>query len=80
MTTPKARRARVREFIAQYLEAHGFAPSVREIEGAVGLKSTSAVLYHLRALEEEGELRREPYISRGITLCLRHQGKQPSDR
>ncbi len=80
MTTPNTRRARMRKFIEQYFEAHGFAPSVREIEGAVGLKSPSAVLYHLRALEEEGELRREPHISRGITLCPRHQGKQPSDR
>jgi repressor LexA len=80
MTTPNTRRIRMRKFIAHYLEAHGFAPSVREIEGAVGLKSPSAVLYHLRALEEEGELRREPYIARAITLCPRHQRKQPSER
>jgi len=76
MTTPNTRRARVREFIAEYLAQHGYAPSVREIGGAVGLKSPSAVHYHLRALEEAGELRRVPHLSRAITLLPLHPGKQ----
>jgi repressor LexA len=77
MTAPNTRRARVREFIAEYLSQHGFAPSVREIGGAIGIKSPSAVLYHLRALEKAGELRRVPYRSRAITLLPLHPGKRP---
>ncbi|MFE4777822.1 hypothetical protein [Streptomyces sp. NPDC056713] len=40
----------VREWIAQY----GEAPSVRELGEAVGLASSSSVMYHLRRLREQG--------------------------
>ncbi len=69
MSYPNTRRARVRTFIVEFIAQHGYAPSVREIGRAVGLKSSSAAYYHLRALEAAGEVRREPYLSRAITLC-----------
>ena len=67
MTIPTT-RARMRDFIAQYIARHGFAPSVREIQRGVGLHSTGAVHYQLRALEAAGEIRRQRYLSRSITL------------
>ena len=69
MSSPNTRRERVRTFIGEYLATHGYAPSVREISRAVGLKAPSAAYYHLRALEAAGVVRRERYISRAITLC-----------
>jgi repressor LexA len=78
MSYPNTRRARVRTFIGEFIAQHGYAPSVREIGRAVGLKSSSAAYYHLQALEAAGEVRRERYISRAITICKPRGQKKPS--
>jgi len=44
------------EFVNQFVQENGFAPSVREIGGAVGLNSTASVSYHLQKLQEKGLL------------------------
>ncbi len=44
------------EFVNQFIQENGFAPSVREIGAAVGLRSTASVSYHLQQLQEKGEL------------------------
>lgn len=44
-------------YVNQFVQENGYAPSVREIGEAVGLRSTASVTYHLRALEEKGILR-----------------------
>ena len=44
------------EFIRQFTQENGFAPSVREIGAAVGLRSTASVSYHLQQLQEKGLL------------------------
>ena len=44
------------EFVNQFIQENGFAPSVREIGAAVGLRSTASVSYHLRALQDKGLL------------------------
>ena len=43
-------------FVNQFVQENGFAPSVREIGAAVGLKSTASVSYHLQNLEQKGLL------------------------
>jgi len=43
-------------FVNQFVQENGFAPSVREIGAAVGLRSTASVSYHLTQLQEKGEL------------------------
>ena len=42
------------EFVNQFVQENGYAPSVREIGAAVGLRSTASVSYHLQALQEKG--------------------------
>ena len=44
------------EFVNEFVQENGFAPSVREIGAAVGLRSTASVSYHLQALQEKGLL------------------------
>jgi repressor LexA len=44
------------EFIKSYIKKHGYPPYVREIAAGVGLKSTSTVHAHLKALIEKGYL------------------------
>ena len=53
-TSDKAQR--ILEFVNEFVQENGFAPSVREIGAAVGLRSTASVSYHLTQLQEKGML------------------------
>ncbi len=44
------------EFVNAFQQENGFAPSVREIGAAVGLRSTASVSYHLQQLQAKGLL------------------------
>ena len=57
--------------ILEYLKERagdGVPPSVREICGAVGLRSTSSVQANLDALEEKGYIVRDPMLKRSIRI------------
>ncbi len=47
---------RILEYVNQFVQENGYAPSVREIGAAVGLKSTASVSYHIQALQNKGLL------------------------
>ncbi len=71
MTDRKPRRdmqARILAYIEQEIRTRGYAPSVREIGEAVGLKSTSTVHGHLTRMEKKGLLRRDAMKPRAIGL------------
>ena len=53
-TTDKADK--IVEYVNQFVQENGYAPSVREIGQAVGLRSTASVSYHLNHLQEKGLL------------------------
>ena len=44
------------DFVNTFVQENGYAPSVREIGAAVGLRSTASVSYHLTQLQEKGLL------------------------
>ena len=44
---------RVYDYIAESIAAHGYAPSVREIGEALGLKSPSTVHFHIKHLKKQ---------------------------
>ena len=43
-------------YVNQFVQENGYAPSVREIGAAVGLRSTASVSYHIQALQDKGLL------------------------
>jgi repressor LexA len=47
------RQRRIMAFIREYLEAHNYPPTIREIGQAVGISSTSVVKYNLERLQEK---------------------------
>lgn len=53
-TSDKAER--ILEYVNTFVQENGYAPSVREIGAAVGLRSTASVSYHIQALQEKGLL------------------------
>ena len=44
------------DFVNRFVQENGFAPSIREIGEAVGLRSTASVSYHLQQLQQKGLL------------------------
>ena len=43
-------------YVNEFVQENGYAPSVREIGAAVGLRSTASVSYHLQQLQQKGYL------------------------
>ena len=58
---------RIYDFLVER-SADGIPPSVREIGTAVGLRSTSSVQANLDALEEKGDITRDPMLKRSIRI------------
>ena len=46
----------IMNFVNEFVQEHGYSPSVREIGEAVGLRSTASVSDHLQALQAKGIL------------------------
>ena len=59
---------RVYDYIAESIAEHGYAPSVREIGEALGLKSPSTVHFHIKHLQELGLIEKSAGKGRAITL------------
>ena len=80
MKTGTDRRTDMVAYIADYEQQHGYAPSLREIMRAVGLRSPSVVHYHLQVLQKQGLLNRDKYLSRAIKLLRGKPSKKRSGR
>jgi repressor LexA len=72
------RQQEIWQFLAEYVDEHGYPPTVREIGNAVGLASPSTVHAHLANLERAGLLRRDPTKPRAIELVGRRRAEIPS--
>jgi repressor LexA len=67
------RQQEIWTFLVDYVDRHGYPPTVREIGEAVGLASPSTVHAHLANLERAGLLRRDPTKPRALELTGREQ-------
>jgi repressor LexA len=67
------RQQEIWAFLVDYVDSHGYPPTVREIGEAVGLASPSTVHAHLANLERAGLLRRDPTKPRALELTGREQ-------
>jgi repressor LexA len=70
-----ARQQEIWQYLAEYVDEHGYPPTVREIGDAVGLASPSTVHAHLANLERAGFLRRDPTKPRAIELVGRRKAE-----
>lgn len=59
---------KVYEFIADTIQSEGYPPSVRDIQTALHIKSTSTVHAYLARLEDKGYIRREKGKSRSMRV------------
>jgi repressor LexA len=74
-----ARQQDILNFVREYHLDRSYMPSVREIQAACGISSTSVVDYNLRILEREGFVRRSPEISRGLELVQAEENRSSVD-
>ena len=74
-----ARQQEIWQFLVDYVDRHGYPPTVREIGEAVGLASPSTVHAHLANLERAGLLRRDPTKPRALDLIghRRQRAEEP---
>jgi repressor LexA len=72
-----ARQQEIWQFLVEYVDAHGYPPTVREIGEAVGLASPSTVHAHLANLERAGLLRRDPTKPRALELVGHRRVEAP---
>jgi repressor LexA len=68
-----ARQQEIWNYLVEYVDAHGYPPTVREIGQSVGLASPSTVHAHLANLERAGLLRRDPTKPRALELIGRER-------
>jgi repressor LexA len=62
------RQQQIWKFLTEYVDEHGYPPTVREIGEAVGLASPSTVHAHLANLERAGLIKRDPTKPRALEL------------
>jgi repressor LexA len=67
------RQQEIWSFLVEYVDRHGYPPTVREIGEAVGLASPSTVHAHLANLERAGLLKRDPTKPRALELIGREK-------
>lgn len=70
------RQQAILDYIGQFLDANDYPPTIRDIQGELGISSTSVVDYNLNVLEVNGYIRRNKNISRGLELL----GREPITR
>jgi len=70
------RQQEIWNFLVEYVDGHGYPPTVREIGERVGLASPSTVHAHLANLERAGLLRRDPTKPRALELLGRERTVQ----
>ncbi|MCY1142924.1 transcriptional repressor LexA [Actinoplanes sp. Pm04-4] len=62
------RQRQIHSMIREWIDQHGYPPTIREIGAAVGLDSPSSVAHQLKVLEERGYIRRGARGSRAIDV------------
>ena len=73
------RQQEIWNYLVEYVDQHGYPPTVREIGERVGLASPSTVHAHVANLERAGLLRRDPTKPRALELIGRdHKEVAPS--
>ncbi len=61
------RQKEILDFIKSYKKKKGYAPSLEEIKGHVGLSSVSTVHHHIKALQDSGYIRKGVNQPRSIS-------------
>jgi repressor LexA len=70
------KQQKILDFLRRFIREKDYPPSIRDIQEACGISSTSVVDYNLKALERMGYIHRDREVSRAIEL-LDGSGRRP---
>lgn len=70
------RQRQILDFISQYIQAHGFSPTLVEIANALGVSSLATVHEHLETMEKKGVIKRFDGTVRGIEILDKNAAKR----
>lgn len=62
------RQRQILDFLRQYIDTNGSAPTLKQIAEALGVSSLATVHEHLQALEKKGLIKKKEGATRGIEL------------
>jgi SOS-response transcriptional repressor LexA len=65
---PTKKQRELLNFIGNFITAHGYSPSYREIMAGLGYTSVATVSLHVRSLISRGHLRKRDYSARSLEL------------
>lgn len=63
-----AKERHILEFISQFIQRRGYAPTLQEIAEAVGVSAVSTIHEHLASLEKKNFIKKKPGLERSIEL------------
>jgi len=69
------RQRQIIEFISQYIQKHGYSPTLKEIANSLGVSSLATVHEHLEALVKKGIIKKYEGSVRGIEVLDRKVGR-----
>lgn len=73
------RQKHIFDFISQYIQKWGFAPTLKEIGGAIGVTSLATVHEHLKSMEKKKVIKRTHGSVRGIEINEEVFGKPTNE-
>jgi hypothetical protein len=65
---PTKKQRELLSFIEQFISAHGYSPSYREIMSGLGYTSIATVSLHVNNLIKRGHLKKKDYSARSLEL------------
>ena len=71
LTALADRQREVMDIVMEYIDEHGYPPTIREIGEKMAIGSTNGVTCHLALIEKKGWVRRDRSLSRGIVVLRR---------
>lgn len=69
------RQRQIVDYLAQYIQQHGFSPTLQEMAEAIGVSSLATVHEHLEALVRKGVIKKYEGAVRGVELLDRKVSK-----
>lgn len=70
------KQKQVLDFVANFAQENGFAPSLREVADFIATDNLSTAQYYIEQLTEKGYLKKDSYKNRGISPVFQKQTVQ----
>ena len=68
MSDRSEKKERIYTFVGQFIDDHGYPPTIIEIREALGISSNSVVLYNLLLLARDGRIRWQEGKARTLSV------------